>query len=274
MIIIDYYIAKIDQEVLLMFLNYEPVPKFLLCSMQWFKKGEVHINRIYSHSVLVLILDGILRFTENGKLIELSKGEYYIQRPGLEQKGNIACDCPVYFFIEFDGTFSEQGSGLPIRGMFSITQIYKYIDIYNNNYIPNVSTPFFTNGLLLNILNELSSNKQHKTKNSKMVMDIINYLSDNYTKNISVSDMSHKYSYTEDYIIRAFKNEIGLTPYQYITNLRIEYAQKLLLSTNRTIEAIAIETGYNDVSTFYKNFTKYTGVSPRKWSRQQNKHDN
>ena len=46
-----------------------------LCSMKHFEPNEFHITRIYAYSVLILMLEGVLRFYEGGKLITLTKGE-------------------------------------------------------------------------------------------------------------------------------------------------------------------------------------------------------
>ena len=44
-----------------------------LCSMKHFEPNEFHITRIYAYSVLILMLEGVLRFYEDGKLITLTK---------------------------------------------------------------------------------------------------------------------------------------------------------------------------------------------------------
>ena len=58
-----------------------------ICATKQFAPNEVHVTRIYGYSVLILMMEGVLRFCENGTLVELKKGEYYIQRANIFQNG-------------------------------------------------------------------------------------------------------------------------------------------------------------------------------------------
>ena len=110
-----------------MFLSIERLPKYFYAKKTKFRKDETHISRIYNYTVIIFVFSGILRFTEDGKKIELHPGDYYIQREGLIQEGNEKCEEPEYFFVEFNGEFNEK-SGIPIRGKFSEDSFKKLIN--------------------------------------------------------------------------------------------------------------------------------------------------
>lgn len=57
----------------------------------------------------------------------------------------------------------------------------------------------------------------------------------------------------------------GRTWADYLAELRVEYAQTLLRSTQRSIVSIAFECGYEELSSFYRAFKKSTGQSPGDW---------
>ena len=88
-----------------------------------FQEGEVHVTRVYSYSVLILMLEGELRFLEDGREVTLQAGEYYIQRAGLLQEGlPLGRKLPTYFYVEFSGgDYQETGEGLALSGSFSAT---------------------------------------------------------------------------------------------------------------------------------------------------------
>ncbi|MPN52480.1 Melibiose operon regulatory protein [bioreactor metagenome] len=54
----------------------------------------------------------------------------------------------------------------------------------------------------------------------------------------------------------------------YINNVRINHASKLLLTTNSSIEEIAEKVGYNSSCYFYRTFKKYKNISPAKYKKQ------
>lgn len=62
-----------------------------------------------------------------------------------------------------------------------------------------------------------------------------------------------------------FRQAAGASWSAYLTRLRIEYACQLLRETSRSIPAIAFETGYEDLSSFYRAFKREKGLPPRAW---------
>jgi AraC-like DNA-binding protein len=61
------------------------------------------------------------------------------------------------------------------------------------------------------------------------------------------------------------KRYSGITPYQYIQQIRIEKAKELLANTDYKLSFIAKEVGYHDLTVFYKAFRKTAGIAPGKW---------
>jgi AraC family transcriptional regulator len=59
-----------------------------------------------------------------------------------------------------------------------------------------------------------------------------------------------------------FKKYLGITPYQYILEQKIEYSKTLLIETNNQIFDIAYELGFNNHSNFSVRFKKITGYTP------------
>lgn len=66
---------------------------------------------------------------------------------------------------------------------------------------------------------------------------------------------------------KLFKEQVGLTVLQYITNERMEKAKALLMHTDYPIQLVAEQVGYEDLSAFGRRFSSHFGLSPREFSR-------
>ena len=134
----------------------------------------------------------------------------------------------------------------------------KTIDIENESKLLNyISILIKNNSVDLN--EDVSENF-----NLKRISEITKYLNENYLKDIMLDDLAKIAHVSKYYLIRKFNECYGLSPHQYITNLRINYAKKLLKNKNYFAD-IAIESGFYDQSHFIKSFKEYTGVTPMKY---------
>jgi AraC family L-rhamnose operon regulatory protein RhaS len=64
-----------------------------------------------------------------------------------------------------------------------------------------------------------------------------------------------------------FREVTGSAWADHLAGLRVGYARQLLEETDRSIVAIAFESGFEDLSSFYRAFKKRTGVAPNQWRR-------
>ncbi|MEA5095045.1 MAG: Ada metal-binding domain-containing protein [Sedimentibacter saalensis] len=68
-----------------------------------------------------------------------------------------------------------------------------------------------------------------------------------------------------------FKDEYGVTMSEYVGNLRLEEAKRLLLHTDDEIIEISCSVGFDGLSSFYRFFKKGTGISPAKYRKEHRK---
>lgn len=91
--------------------------------------------------------------------------------------------------------------------------------------------------------------------------NILLYIAENIGQNMTIEELSKMAGYNEEYFIRFFKQNVGLTPHQYIMSYRLKEA-KILLKTTATITEIARITGYSDIKSFSRSFKKFFNMSP------------
>lgn len=103
---------------------------------------------------------------------------------------------------------------------------------------------------------------------SSVYKKIIDFISENYTFDISLNDIAAACNYSTGYIRHIFKKESGYTISHYIAILRVSHAKKLLSSTNKSISDIASIVGFSEPNYFTNIFRKETGMSPKAYRKQ------
>jgi AraC-like DNA-binding protein len=96
----------------------------------------------------------------------------------------------------------------------------------------------------------------------------INYIDENITEKIKISDLARQTKWESQHFNRLFAKYLGVTPYKYIMDKKIDKAKILITETNIPITQISFELGIKSHSNFCSIFKKHTGKTPenfRKW---------
>lgn len=92
----------------------------------------------------------------------------------------------------------------------------------------------------------------------------IEYIHQEYTKqHISIEALSAMCGITPEYFRKIFRTYYGTSPVKYIKELKISHAKELLASGMYSVTEAAIQSGYNDISFFSREFKKNTDVTPK-----------
>ncbi len=102
-------------------------------------------------------------------------------------------------------------------------------------------------------------------KSTGIVSDAKIYIDNNYDKDISLDDVSRNVDVSPYYFTRLFKEETGLTFLEYLTNIRIEKAKKMLSDSELSMKEICAAVGYSDPNYFSRIFKKNVGVTPTEY---------
>ena len=107
----------------------------------------------------------------------------------------------------------------------------------------------------------------HKFHDDELILSIQSWLELNYTKNTDLNEISRRFNTSVSSLKRRFKQATGETPNKYIQNLRIERAKELLKFGELSINLIAYEVGYEDVSYFGSLFKRLVGNTPNAYRK-------
>ena len=84
---------------------------------------------------------------------------------------------------------------------------------------------------------------------------------------MTLSDFAKRYYVSESTISHLFKQKMGVSVYNYVTQRRLIAAKNLILR-GATLETVADQVGFSDYSTFYRAFKGAFGISPRQFRNQ------
>lgn len=101
-----------------------------------------------------------------------------------------------------------------------------------------------------------------KKSSSHVIQSILDYISCNYDKNLTLKTMSKLYFMNEKYLGRLFKKDFNMSFHQYINLMRITRATELLTKNDKSIIDISSECGFNDVTYFNRVFKKHFSLTP------------
>lgn len=118
--------------------------------------------------------------------------------------------------------------------------------------------------LFSKMLRCMSSDK-NKYRSNVVLEDVLDYIDENFSKKISLNDLAERACYNPVYFGSLLKKFCGKNFSQYLKEKRISNAAKLLKNSNKTIDEIMTESGYNDKKLFYAHFREIYNTTPRKY---------
>lgn len=119
---------------------------------------------------------------------------------------------------------------------------------------------------ILSLIKGFTKERQmHQTND--LAMRAIDYIENNYTLPIKVSDIAKSLYISESNLLRVFNAQTGSSPHDYLRKYRLEQARIRILSTNDRIRDIAFSAGFNSEEYFSWAFKQKFGVSPGQYRR-------
>ena len=126
---------------------------------------------------------------------------------------------------------------------------------------------------ILQLLTEavLNSESDASIERSSIVQDIAQFIDENYDKLITLDSLASRFKVSKSYLPKQFKAEVGITPTEYLSHVRIQTAKELLRRTNEPVNVVAEMVGIDNVSYFIKLFKRYEQFTPlafrNKWGK-------
>jgi AraC-like DNA-binding protein len=228
-----------------------------------------HPVRSFPHHTLLWVVQGRLGITINNRENSVSSNELFLIIGGTPFRlaalppDRITETYSLRFYYPCRG-FSLKEGHYDLSGMPQLRLRFQQILLEQRNkevyYIEKKKAA------LAELLIELRRIKDRKKEGVKgislPVSRIINHIHSHLPERLKVSDLLANEQYSPVHFYRLFKTETGLSPKQYILQMRVRKARELLLESPMNMSQIADRCGYADVFDFSRRFKKATGYAP------------
>lgn len=244
----------------------------------------IHIHHHSIHQILYAI-EGVGKISIDGREYDISQDEVAFIAPH-SQHSIYSHSSLTLLVLAFDIETLEFFDGNELKNPFFQQSQFFQPDVIASSelrqhlrkmlYEQSSENPFSKWALKIHLLHvlltmtRLAERTQVQDANSLRTEKIKNYIDTHYYEPLTSKDIAVKLGISSRYINTIFKDNYHKTPMQYLTEVRIEKAKKLLLDTDKEIITICFEVGYETISTFYRAFKNTLNMSPNQYRNMNN----
>ena len=233
-------------------------------------------RHFHEHYVIQLVMRGTDNFYCNGGMHTAGEKELVFINPGEVHTGSTVSEEPLCYYSispnidQLQDIASILEKPLPRDFCFQNSKsqqprLAKKMELLFNA-IQCEAESLLCQQLFLDLMNDLLASgkevSQSLTKNDGRVQQLIRFMRHSFTEPVSLQQMAEHTRMSPFHLIRVFKAATGLSPYEYLLTLRVEYA-KHLLAKGRNVQDAALESGFYDTSHLNRMFRKVSGSTPK-----------
>ncbi len=246
-------------------------------STLYFQNASKTPERTAEHFELELYISGEGSSVVDGIAYPHQKGRFLIGRPGMKRYSLNRFVCYNLHFIA-DDTVSAYFNALPAVFFVSDYELYErmfqeIIRLFDNKH----THPFLLQSKIFAlfdlILTDADRKVQQKKAGVKIPSELLNramqFIDENYGRNLSLSDIAAYIRFSPIYFHNAFTTYFGKTPHAYLTEKRLDAAKIHLLTTDIPISEIIDLCGFSSHSHFDYAFKKAFGITPSAYRKRK-----
>ncbi len=172
---------------------------------------------------------------------------------------------PPSFYISSSHINSLESNLSLIDSAYKNTDAHGYIHYRNAALIDSIHSCAIVQLLSYYLTNKI----RDILKYPNWLTDLLNNLSDLNFLTSPIEDIAKTTEYSHGHLCREFKKYLHIPLKQYISQLKLDYASKMILQTNEPLIDIAYRFNYSTQSSFIKAFKNYFGKSPLQWKHEK-----
>ena len=222
------------------------------------KKGHTH-----PFHQLVLPLRGAITIDVDGFAGKVTPGECVVIKKGNEH--HFTSDTEARFVVA-DMAKLPENILLSEVIVFSINQsLFRFLSFMEAQLEQQVNAELERISYLMFF--ELLSKQMLLKQLNHRIREAVEFIETHITEALPIDRLASISCLSSTQFKKLFKSQVGLTAAQYVTKLRMEKAQALLIHTDYPLQIVAERVGYTDFTAFSRRFSQYFGLSPSKISQ-------
>lgn len=141
-----------------------------------------------------------------------------------------------------------------------------------NDISPNLLyTKSYLTIFLTDIFSFLKLSKRNTCTDRNICENILIYLDKHFQENVSLESTAKELGISKFYLSQIFSNKLHTSFPSYVTARRLDYAEKLLTTTTKSVTDIALEAGFSSSRTFFRSFQDAYQTTPHQYRKNHNK---
>lgn len=246
------------------------------------KMTSHHDKHVHDSFEVLYLFSGERCFFINDRTFKIQAGDLCLIHPNVLHRATSEdypeCEGILLYFRE-----SFLSPNQPLQELLTIDDIYVTLPIYERTVVEelflkmlheyeNREIGFAVNlqGLTLQLLVFLGRYlKKHQTEHvhfpspmHQKVSEIARYINHHYQEDLSLESLSHQFYISPSYLSKIFKRVTNFTLIEYLNNVRVKEAKRLLMETRKKVVEIAEEVGFGSITHFGRVFKEITGNPP------------
>lgn len=231
------------------------------------ESGHNYGPAVRTHWLLHYVISGKGFFEKNSEKHCLNKGDLFIIRPFEE----------TYYEADKKDPWSYIWLGFTTKGQIFSPFLSPVIHcpeaehVFEEMKLCTRKRKGKSEFLVAKLWELISVLSEETETQSGYVEQAIQFMKSEYMNSITISDLALHLGIDRSYFSSIFKEQIGVSPGKYLSNLRLTYAAELLTKHGKSPTTAAFSCGYADIYHFSKAFKKEFGLSPRAYKDMHKK---
>lgn len=255
--------------------------RFDILSVKTFSYDVTWHSMMHDHDFIELFfcIEGEGHMQTNFGLYPIQKNTLIVVNPNIEHTEHSSIHHPLTYLViaarGHDLVFPQQSvdNNLIVFEQLpeSILSVLSLIieEMSSNGFYSNYVLDYLCNSLILMLNNHTQRQLNYHLSEPLSVSVSLakNYIDNNYSKKITLETLVERSHVSKYHLAHLFKEELGVSPINYLLDVRFHHAIELLKDTNYSVIQISDSVGFYSNNYFSKKFKDRYGVSPRTYRK-------
>lgn len=214
---------------------------------------------------LQVTVNGVLKVVESGKMVLVLSNQIHSFEPYPESIIWVAVFSEEYVPRFAGSVKGKQGKTFDFSPSDSVREMVR------QHLIAEEGSLYMKKACFYAVCDCYCNNTQMESRFAKadfVIGNLLDWVSEHYTENISLKKLSQDFGYEYHYFSRLLRQQYAISFNKLVNSYRLEAAKHMLESSEFNITDIAIESGFQNIRSFNHIFKEYMGVTPKQYREQ------